>query len=51
MTAPARVPHHILLVECPDRPGVIHAITGVLSRRGINIIANHTCVDRTIVFD
>jgi formyltetrahydrofolate deformylase len=40
-------PHRILRVDCPDRPGLIHAITGVLSRRGVNIISNDEFVDST----
>lgn len=36
----------LLLVECADRPGLVHAITGVLLRRGCNVISNHEFVDR-----
>jgi formyltetrahydrofolate deformylase len=36
----------ILLVDCPDRPGLIHAITGTLSRHGANILSNDEFVDR-----
>lgn len=35
----------ILLINCPDRPGLIHQITGVLYRRGLNIISNSEFVD------
>lgn len=35
----------ILRVDCADRPGLIHAITGVLSRHGVNIITNDEFVD------
>ena len=35
----------VLLVDCPDRPGLIHAITGVLLRHGANIITNDEYVD------
>ena len=35
----------VLLVECPDRPGLVNAITGVLLRAGVNIISNHEFVD------
>ena len=38
-------PEHILLVECPDRPGLVHAITGVLFRAGANVTSNHEFVD------
>jgi formyltetrahydrofolate deformylase len=36
----------LLLVDCPDRPGLIHEITGVLFRRGANILTNDEFVDR-----
>jgi formyltetrahydrofolate deformylase len=36
----------VLLVECPDRPGLVHGITGVLFRRGLNIVGNQEFVDR-----
>ncbi len=35
----------VLLVECADRPGLVHAITGVLFRSGVNIVGNHEFVD------
>ena len=35
----------IVLVDCPDAVGLIHRITGVLGRRGLNIEANHEFVD------
>jgi len=36
---------HILRIDCPDRAVLIHAITGVLLRHGLNIIANSEFVD------
>jgi formyltetrahydrofolate deformylase len=36
---------HVLLVDCPDRPGLVHGITGVLFRAGANVISNHEFVD------
>ncbi|MDA0335618.1 MAG: formyltetrahydrofolate deformylase [bacterium] len=36
---------HILRVDCPDATGLIHRITGVLLRSGLNIIANGEFVD------
>jgi formyltetrahydrofolate deformylase len=36
---------HNLLVDCPDRPGLVHAITGVLFRAGANVTSNHEFVD------
>jgi formyltetrahydrofolate deformylase len=36
----------VLLVECADRPGLVHAITGVLFRGDCNIVSNDEFVDR-----
>jgi formyltetrahydrofolate deformylase len=38
--------HQIILIECSDQPGLIHAITGAIFRRGLNIIRNDEFVDR-----
>lgn len=38
---------NVLLVECSDRPGLVHGITGVLFRRGANVVGNHEFVDRS----
>ena len=35
----------ILLIECSDRPGLVHLATGVLFRAGVNVIRNHEFVD------
>ncbi|MDH3243861.1 MAG: formyltetrahydrofolate deformylase [Saprospiraceae bacterium] len=35
----------ILRVDCPDRVGLVHDITGILSERGANIISNDEFVD------
>ena len=35
----------VILVDCPDRKGLIHAITGVLLAHGLNIDANQEFVD------
>jgi formyltetrahydrofolate deformylase len=37
---------HVLLVTCSDRPGLIHAITGVLFRHGVNVVSNDEFVER-----
>lgn len=37
---------HVLLVTCPDESGLIHRITGVLARQGLNITENHEFVDQ-----
>jgi formyltetrahydrofolate deformylase len=41
----AAIPEHVLLVDCRDRPGLVHAITGVLFHAGANVISNHEFVD------
>ena len=38
-------PSHVLLVECPDRRGLVHDITGVLLRHHCNVTSNHEFVD------
>jgi formyltetrahydrofolate deformylase len=35
----------VLLVESEDRPGLVHGVTGVLFRAGLNVVANHEFVD------
>lgn len=40
---------HILLVDCPDQRGLVHAITGVLLRHGCNVLSNHEFVDHDLV--
>ena len=37
---------HLLLIHCSDEPGLIHKITGVLVRHGLNIVRNGEFVDR-----
>jgi len=37
---------NILLIHCPDESGLIHKITGVIYRYGLNIISNGEFVDR-----
>jgi len=36
----------VLLVECEDRRGLVHAITGVLLNHGVNVVGNQEFVDR-----
>ena len=38
-------PTQVLLVDCPDQRGLIHAITGVLMRHQANILSNDEFVD------
>jgi formyltetrahydrofolate deformylase len=35
----------VLLIECADQKGLIHAVTGVLLRHGLNIVSNDEFVD------
>lgn len=35
----------VLLVECEDRRGLVHAITGVLLKHGVNVVSNQEFVD------
>jgi len=35
----------IILIECQDRKGLIHAVTDVLLRHGVNIVQNNEFVD------
>jgi formyltetrahydrofolate deformylase len=37
----------VVLIECADRKGLIHGITDVLLRHGLNIVSNHEFVDQT----
>ena len=34
-----------LLIECDDRPGLVHGVTGVLFRHHCNVTSNHEFVD------
>jgi formyltetrahydrofolate deformylase len=45
-------PHAILLVRCPDRPGLVAAISGFLFRHGANILDfdQHTAEDEGVYF-
>ena len=36
----------VLLVECADRRGLVHAITGVLLNHGVNVVGNQEFVER-----
>lgn len=37
---------HILLIDCPDEPGLIFRITGVIFKNRLNVISNGEFVDR-----
>lgn len=36
----------LLLIECDDRPGLVHDVTGVLLRHHCNVTSNHEFVDQ-----
>jgi formyltetrahydrofolate deformylase len=36
----------VLLVECADQRGLVHAITGVLVKHGVNVVGNQEFVER-----
>jgi formyltetrahydrofolate deformylase len=36
----------VLLVECADQPGLVHRITGVLFKHGVNVVGNQEFVER-----
>ena len=39
------MPPYILRIDCPDEPGLVHKITGVLYNAGYNILSNQEFVD------
>ncbi|KAI8959943.1 Formyltetrahydrofolate deformylase [Daldinia sp. FL1419] len=38
---------HILTLSCPDKPGIVHAVTGLLANHGFNILDLQQFSDRT----
>ncbi|KIW93354.1 formyltetrahydrofolate deformylase [Cladophialophora bantiana CBS 173.52] len=38
---------HILTLSCPDKPGIIHAVTGIFARNKLNILDLQQFSDRT----
>ena len=46
MTSPAPTRHLVLALSCPDRPGIVHAVTGLLARHGGNITESQQFGDR-----
>jgi len=38
---------HILTFTCPDKPGIVHAVTGVLAAHGVNVLDLQQFSDRT----
>ncbi|OTA52812.1 Formyltetrahydrofolate deformylase [Hypoxylon sp. EC38] len=39
--------NHILTLSCPDKPGIVHAVTGLLANHGLNILDLQQFSDRT----
>ena len=37
---------YVLILTCPDRPGVVHAVSGFLVRHGGNIVESQQFGDR-----
>jgi formyltetrahydrofolate deformylase len=35
----------VLLIACDDRAGLVHAVTGVMLKAGVNIVSNHEFVE------
>jgi formyltetrahydrofolate hydrolase len=40
------MPTQLLLITCPDQPGLVYKITGVLYHHAANVVSNHEFVDR-----
>ncbi len=38
-------PEYILTIDCPDRPGIVYAVTGFLFEHGSNIVESHQYSD------
>ena len=36
---------YVIRIDAPDKPGLVHGITGALFRHGANIVSNHEFVD------
>ncbi|MBN9790296.1 MULTISPECIES: formyltetrahydrofolate deformylase [unclassified Pseudonocardia] len=41
MTGSARGPRAVLLLSCPDAPGIVHAVTGLLADEGCTVVESH----------
>lgn len=46
-TSAQRARDHILTLSCPDRPGIVHAVTGLLARQNLNILDSQQYSDPT----
>jgi formyltetrahydrofolate deformylase len=41
MTRPADAQHGVLVLSCPDAPGIVHAVSGLLVQEGCTIVESH----------
>ena len=41
-----RADNYVLVLSCPDRPGIVHAVSGFLVERGGNIVESQQFGDR-----
>ena len=46
MTQTASGADYVLILSCPDRPGIVHAVSGFLVERGANIVESQQFGDR-----
>src|SRR6476660_5920927 len=44
--APSPSPEYVLILSCPDRPGIVHAVSGFLVEQGANIVESQQFGDR-----
>lgn len=45
MSSEAAGAQYVLTISCPDRPGIVHAVTGILAQRGGNIVESQQFED------
>lgn len=48
MSREAAGAQYVLTISCPDRPGIVHAVTGILAKRGGNIVESQQFEDAAI---
>ena len=41
MTDASSATEFVLRLRCPDRPGIVHAVSGFIVNQGANIVASH----------
>ena len=44
---PGAGPEYVLTLDCPDRPGIVHAVASFLVRSSANILESQQFDDRT----